>query len=89
MCEHFDIKLQTSPSESRWWRGIVERHNVLVGQMMDKVENSTGCSRNIAICWALNTKNTFSNIYGFSPHFLVFGRNPIIPGILILIICRH
>jgi hypothetical protein len=82
MCEHLDIRLQTSPSESPWCQGIVERHNAIIGQMIDKVMMSTGCTRNIAICWAMNAKNTLSNIYGFSPHFLVFGRNPSVPDVL-------
>ena len=50
--------------------------------MIDKVLVSTRCSRNIAIAWSMNAKNTLSNIYGFSPHFLVFGRNPMIPDVL-------
>ena len=82
LCMQFGIQLQTSPSESPWCQGIVERHNAIIGQMIDKVMNSTGCNRGIACCWAMNAKNTLSNIHGFSPHFLVFGRNPVIPDIL-------
>ena len=82
MCEHLDIKVNTSPSESPWCNGLVERHNGILGQMVSKIQGEANCHRSIAIAWATNAKNTLNNVYGFSPHFLVFGCNPVIPNML-------
>ena len=34
------------------------------------------------IAWAVNAKNSMSNVFGYSPHQLVFGANPKVPSIL-------
>ena len=40
------------------------------------------CSLEIALSWAINVKNSLSNVCGFSPYILVFGRNPQLPSVL-------
>ena len=35
---------------------------------------------NNALAWALNNKNSFINVSGFSPHELVFGKNVNLPS---------
>lgn len=82
MCAVMNIKIRTSPSESPWCNGTVERHNGLLAEMIDAVLHETKCNLNIAVAWAVNAKNSLSNVYGFSPHQLVFGKNPGIPGLL-------
>ncbi len=82
LCEHLDIRVNTSPSESPWCNGLVERHNGVVGAMISKIMEETNVHRSIAIAWAQNAKNTLNNVYGFSPHFLVFGCNPVIPNLM-------
>ncbi len=61
--------------------GVVERHNAILAEMTDKIKEDTNCSTEVALCWALQAKNSMSNVYGFSPMQLVLGYNPKIPGL--------
>ena len=40
-----------------------------------------GLKPEIALCWALNVKNSLENYQGFSPAQLVFGENPRLPAL--------
>ena len=77
-----NISVKTSPAESPWCNGTVERHNGILGQMIEAVLEDTRCNIDIAIAWSVNAKNSLNNVYGFSPYQLVMGRNPTIPSIL-------
>jgi transposase InsO family protein len=82
MCSLMNIKVMTSPAESPWCNGTVERHNGILGQMIEAVMDETGCNVDIAIAWSVNAKNSLNNVYGFSPYQLVLGRNPSTPNIM-------
>ena len=41
-----------------------------------------GCSLPVALQWSISAKNSLTNVYGFSPNTLVFGRNPALPNYL-------
>ena len=82
MCSLMNVKVRTSPAESPWCQGTVERHNGILGQMIEAVMDDSGCNVNIAIAWAMNAKNSLNNVFGFSPYQLVMGRNPRVPDIL-------
>ena len=47
--------------------------------MINKIINDTQCSLDLALCWALNAKNSLQKTVGFSPFQLVLGRNPKLP----------
>ena len=81
MCLNFNIKMTTTAAESPWSNGLVERHNGVLGEAVSKILE-VDCSLEVALCWAVNAKNTLLNIYGFSPYQLVFGSNPNLPSIL-------
>merc|ERR1739842_252155 len=36
----------------------------------------------VALAWAINAKNCLHMVGGFSPHQLVYGRNPRLPGVM-------
>ena len=76
MCQLLDIVISTSPAESPFCNGMVERHNGILGKMIDSTMGDTGCSLETAISWSVNAKNTLTNVQGFSPSQLVFGYNP-------------
>lgn len=78
-CSNLSIVLKTSPSESPWCNGIVERHNGLLGNMIEAVLEETNCNLEIAVAWSTNSKNSLANVFGFSAHQLVFGTNPSLP----------
>ena len=56
MCSLMNIKVMTLPAESPWCNGIVERHNGILGQMIEAVVDDTGCNIDIAIAWSVNAK---------------------------------
>lgn len=74
--------MKTSPAESPWCNGTVERHNGILANMIEAVLHDTGCNIEIAVAWAVNSKNSLNNVHGFSSYQLVFGRNPTIPSTL-------
>ena len=77
-----NIEIKTTAAEAPWSNGITERHNALIGAMIDKIIDSQHCSLEMALAWAVNAKNSLSNVYGYSPYQLVFGANPNVPSIL-------
>lgn len=81
MCQNLNIDMKTTAAFSPYSNGVVERHNGILADMTQKIKEDTRCSTEIALCWALQAKNSMSNVYGFSPMQLVFGYNPKIPGL--------
>ncbi|KAL5255720.1 hypothetical protein ACHWQZ_G011070 [Mnemiopsis leidyi] len=79
-CSVLNIRIKTSPAHSPWCNGLVERHNGILGAMIKSLLEDVKCDPEIIIAWATNAKNSLSNTYGFSPHQLVFGSNPKLPG---------
>ena len=79
-CESLGITVKTTPAESPWSNGIVERNNQTIARSMDKIIEDTKCSNELALCWALNAKNALMNVAGFSPFQLVLGTNPRLPS---------
>ena len=76
------VEVRTTAAESPWSNGITERHNCLIGSMLNKIITEQNCSLGLALAWAVNAKNTLANVFGYSPHQLVFGKNPSLPGVL-------
>ena len=82
MASRLDIDCKVTPAESPSCNGITERHNGILGNMVIKTRNETGCTVATACSWASNAKNCLANHFGFSPHQLVFGYNPSVPSVL-------
>ena len=59
-----------------------ERHNGLLGEMIYKTMEDANCSLDVAVSWAVCAKNSLANVNGYSPHQLVFGKNPTLLCIL-------
>ena len=81
MCQNLNINFVTTSAESPWSNGLVEKHNGIVGEVVSKILEEINCSVEVALCWAINAKNSLQNIFGFSPYQLVFGRNPNLPSV--------
>ena len=43
------------------------------------LEHKSNCDFHLALAWAINSKNSLSNIYGFSPYQLSISTNPKLP----------
>ena len=82
VAELLGAKVCTTAAESPWSNGVVERHNAVIGNMILKIVDSSGCSVENALVWAVSAKNALHNNRGFSPNQLVFGRNPNLPSVL-------
>ena len=81
MCEKMGIRVDCTAAESPWSNGVNERHNGLLGSMIEKLI-ADGIKLEHAVCWATSAKNALVNVSGYSPNQLVFGRNPNFPNIL-------
>ena len=73
------LKISTTPAESPWCNGICERHKAILTEILLKVKDDINCQWVTGLAWALNAKNSFINVSGFSPHQLVFGKNVNLP----------
>ena len=80
LCEKFNVNIKTTPAESPWSNGMVERHNAIIAGMLDKVLADTPCNFDIALAWCINAKNSMINVHGFTPYQLAFGKNPKLPS---------
>ena len=80
--EKFNVSLETTAAESAWSNGLVEKHNGVLNNMLQKVMKDANCSADIALNWALAAKNCLLNVFGFCPNILVFGINPGFPSVL-------
>ena len=65
LCQNLNINFITTAAEAPWSNGLVERHNGIIGDAVSKVMEDTNCSVEIALCWAINAKNSLQNIHGF------------------------
>ena len=61
----------------------MEKHNGLLANVINKImDDDKDCPLDIAVHWACAAKNSLSNVYGFSPNVIVFGRNPNYPSVM-------
>ena len=82
MGEKLNTKVKSTAAESPWSNGVNERHNGVLGEMVMKTLEDSRCSLQTAVAWAVSAKNSLSNVNGYSPNQLVFGRNPNYPCVL-------
>ena len=81
MAQNLNIIVLPTAAQSPWSNGICERHNAIIGSTVKKIIEDVGCSFDLALAWAVSSKNALHNIGGFSPNQLVFGFNPNIPNV--------
>ena len=81
LAEQFGITIKTTAAESPWSNGIVERHNLTIANMLDKVLHDTDCNFDMALSWCINAKNSLTNVHGFSSYQLAIGTNPRLPSV--------
>ena len=81
MAESMNNTVKVTAAESPFSNGLVERHNFIIADMMDKVlEEAQHLDMDLTLAWCLNAKNSLANVHGFSPFQLVFGQNPKLPS---------
>ena len=81
LCESFNIKMFTTAGYSAHQNGINERHHATCDAIIKKMMSS-GQFKTVrdAMGPAIFAKNVRVMANGYSPHQIVFGQNPRIPG---------
>ena len=65
-CENFNINMKTTAAESPRSNGLVEHHNGVLGHTVRKlVSDKPNYSLETGVAWAIATKNSLKNVYGF------------------------
>ena len=68
LAQNLNIIVCTTPAESPWSNGLNEWHSGILGEMVMKILVDTHCSFEIALIWAICSKNTLHSVHGFSPN---------------------
>ena len=81
LCHNFNIRIFTTAGHSPYQNGICERNHSTVDEIIDRMMSSGRYSSvKAALGAAIFAKNIRTTSLGFSPHQIVFGSNPRIPG---------
>ena len=80
MADNLNIHVMTTPAEAPWCNGICEKHNHIIGGMLDKLWEDGQRDLKQNLSWCLNAKNSMENNNGFTPYQLAIGTNPILPN---------
>ena len=85
LCEQFNISVKSTTADTAWPNGIVERHNTVLGEMINRLllDNYSQYPIDVIGSLPVSAKNALHTCYGFSPNQLVFGSNPNLPYNLI------
>ena len=68
MCKSMNIRVITTAAESTVSNGLIEQHNLIISEMLDKTLEDTGADFQLVLAWCVNAKkNLLANIHGFSP----------------------
>ena len=81
MAESLGITVKTT-AEAPWSNGLIERHNLVLANMLNKVLDDTRYHPDLAVSWCINSKNSLHSVPGFSPYQLAIGKNPKLPSVL-------
>ena len=81
MAESLGITVKTA-AEAPWSNGLIERHNLVLANMLNKVLDDARCHPDLAVSWCINAKNALHSVPGFSPYQLAIGKNPKLPSVL-------
>ena len=74
--------VKTAGAEAPWSSSLVERHNLVLSEMLHKALEDMKCPFDIALQWCVNGKNSPHNVRRFSPYQLPLGQNPRLPSLL-------
>ena len=75
--ESFNVKIITTSAESLWSNGVCERLNAVLGSSVGKIMADTEGDVDVALAWAVTTRNALANFSGHLPNQLVFEYNPV------------
>ena len=76
MCESMNIRFMLTAAESPFSNGLVERHNLILSEIIDKTLEDHNTDFELALAWCVNAKSSLANVHSFSPFKLALGQNP-------------
>ena len=80
---YLNVYKDTTAAEAPWMNGVNERNHALADNILRQVvRDYPELDLATAIAWACTAKNSLSNVYGYSPFQLVFGKNPKLPNVI-------
>ena len=83
VANQLNIQLLTTGAYSPWQNGVVERNHYSTDIIIHSVlRDYPKMKLEVALAWAVTAVNSMTNVRGFSPHQLVFGRQIKLPNIL-------
>ena len=71
MCEQMNISGKNTAGRSPWSNGMVEHHNLVISEMLDRFLAESKCDFDLALAWCLSAKNSLHNVNGFTPFQIV------------------
>ena len=78
-----NIVFKLTVAEAPFSGGWVERHNLNIADMLDKVLEESNIDINLTLLWCINAKNSLANLHGFSPFQLAVEQHLKLPSTLI------
>ena len=73
----------TTGAESPWQNGLCEKNHALADNILNRIhEDNPQMDLDSKLAWVCMAKNSLQMVYGYSPHQLVFGRNPKLPNVI-------
>ena len=51
LSEQMNVIVKNTAEESHWSKGLVERHNLVISEMLDKVLAYSKCDFDLALAW--------------------------------------
>ena len=82
MAESLVISVKTTAAEAPWSNGLIERHYLVLANMLNRVLDDTQCHPDLAVSWCINAKNSLHSVHGFPPYQPAIGKNPKLPSVL-------
>ena len=73
MNEKLNIEKCTIAAESPFSNSTVERYNLIVAEVMEKMLEDEKCEPEIALAWSVSVKNAHQNHSGHSTNELLLG----------------
>ena len=60
LCDKCNLRVLTTAAESPWSNGLVEKHNGILGQMVEKMLDDEPLDPKLAVHWAVAAKNSLT-----------------------------
>ena len=79
LCENVKIHVCTTAAEAQRSNDLVESHNAILGYTVAITIDDAKYDSELALPWATAAKKSLTNINGFSPNQMVFGKNQNFP----------